>query len=102
METLSADEIRRAVQQALAEDIGSGDVTTLAVVPETALAAATMVAREPLIVAGLAFAEIAFQELSAKLQLRRFVEDGQRVAAAAALLRIAGPARAILTAERVA
>ena len=102
METLSADEIRRAVQQALAEDIGSGDVTTLAVVPETALAAATMVAREPLTVAGLAFAEIAFQELSAKLQLRRFVEDGQRVAAAAALLRIAGPARAILTAERVA
>ena len=46
---LSAAEIRRAVQAALAEDIGSGDATTLATVPETATARAVMRAREPLV-----------------------------------------------------
>ena len=51
---LSADEIRRAVQLALAEDLGAGDVTTLALVPESAAARAMMRAREPLVVAGLA------------------------------------------------
>ena len=52
---LSAAEIRHAVQAALAEDIGSGDATTLAIVPETATAKAVMRAREPLVVAGLEF-----------------------------------------------
>ena len=60
---LSAAEIRRAVQAALAEDIGSGDATTLATVPETATAKAVLRAREPLVVAGLDFAEAAFREL---------------------------------------
>ena len=58
---LSAAEIRQAVQAALAEDIGDGDATTLATVPETATAKAVMHAREPLVVAGLDFAEAAFR-----------------------------------------
>ena len=53
MESISADEIRNHVQSALAEDVGSGDVTTLATVPEVAVAKAFMVAREPMIIAGL-------------------------------------------------
>jgi nicotinate-nucleotide pyrophosphorylase (carboxylating) len=57
---LSATEIRQAVQAALAEDIGSGDATTLATVPEKLTARAAVRAREPLIVAGLLFAEAAF------------------------------------------
>ena len=60
MEGLSAQEIETAVQLALAEDIGSGDVTTLAIIPEGASANAIMRAREPLVIAGLAFAEAAF------------------------------------------
>ena len=60
---LSSDEIRRAVRAALAEDIGSGDVTTLATVPEETTVTALMVAREPLVVAGLDLAEAAFLEL---------------------------------------
>ena len=102
MEPLSAEEIRLAVAAALAEDIGSGDVTTLATVPETALATAVMRAREPLVVAGLALAEAAFRELSPRVQLTRAVQDGQRVAEGKPLLNIAGPARALLGAERVA
>ncbi len=99
---LSAAEIRRAVRAALAEDIGSGDVTTLATVPRTATARAVMRAREPLVVAGLDFAEMAFRELSGAVKIKRLVRDGQRVKAGAALLKISGPARAILSGERVA
>ena len=99
---LSASEIRQAVQNALTEDIGSGDVTTLATVPATAAAQAVMRAREPLVVAGLAFVEAAFTELSTAVKIERSAADGQSVKADEMLLRITGPARAILSAERVA
>jgi nicotinate-nucleotide pyrophosphorylase (carboxylating) len=99
---LSAAEIRQAVQLALAEDIGEGDATTVATVPENLTARAVMRAREPLVVAGLAFAEAAFAELSSTIQTGRLTRDGQRVEAGADLLKISGLARAILSAERVA
>lgn len=99
---MSAEEIRRVVAPALAEDIGSGDVTTLAAVPKAATARAVAVAREPLVVAGLVLAEAAFRELSSAAQITRVTEDGQRLSEGKPLLRIAGPARALLTAERVA
>jgi nicotinate-nucleotide pyrophosphorylase (carboxylating) len=99
---LSAAEIRQAVQAALAEDIGSGDATTLATVPETATARAVMRAREPLVVAGLDFAEAAFRELSAAVKIERLAKDGRRVNGGEILLKISGLARAILSAERVA
>jgi len=102
VEPLSAEEICRAVALALAEDIGSGDVTTLAAVPETAKARAVVRAREPLVVAGLALAEAAFRELSSAVQVTRAVEDSHRVAEDKPLLQVAGPARALLSAERVA
>ncbi len=102
MEQLDSGEIQRAVQAALAEDVGSGDVTTLSTVPETAASTALMRARESLVVAGLDFAEAAFRQLSTELTVLRQAEDGQKVAAGRSLLQIAGPSRAILTAERVA
>ena len=102
MELLNTDEIRRAVQAALAEDIGPGDATTLATVPAEAQAQAVMVAREPITVAGLEFAEAAFHELSPTVRFDQSARDGQSVAAGSNLLRISGPARALLTAERVA
>jgi nicotinate-nucleotide pyrophosphorylase (carboxylating) len=86
----------------LAEDIGSGDVTTLASVPEDAKAAGRIVAREPLIVAGLPLAEAAFAALASDLQIERRLADGSRALPGATLLRLAGSARALLTAERVA
>ena len=99
---LSVLEIRQAVQNALAEDIGSGDATTLATVPETTMAQAVMCAREPLVVAGLAFAEIAFTELSPAVSIERLARDGQPLKAGEVMLRVSGRARTILTAERVA
>jgi nicotinate-nucleotide pyrophosphorylase (carboxylating) len=102
MGLLTDDEIRRAVQLALAEDIGSGDATTLATVPETAAAKAAMQSREPLVVAGLLFAEAAFRELSPAIKINRVAADGQSLKEGQVLLEVAGPARAILTAERTA
>jgi nicotinate-nucleotide pyrophosphorylase (carboxylating) len=99
---LSAEEIRHAVRLALAEDIGGGDATTLATVPANATAQAVMRAREPLVVAGIGFAEAAFRQLSPKIKIKKRSRDGQRIAAGKTLLKISGPARAILTAERVA
>ena len=99
---LSAKEIRRAVQNTLAEDIGSGDATTLAIVSEAATARAVMRAREPLVVAGLDIAKTAFCKLSATVKIECLVPDGRRVVAGENLLRVSGPARAILSAERVA
>ncbi len=102
MQPLDAREIRTAVRAALAEDIGSGDVTSLATVPAGTTFTVVMRAREPLVVAGLAFAEAAFRKLSPAARIQRFARDGQRVKAGAGLLKISGPARAILSAERVA
>ena len=100
---LSSDEIRRAVQAALAEDLGSGDVTTLATVPEEARVTARMVAREPMVVAGLELAAAAFLELCPQAEIERGTADGRRAPAGFALLKIAdAPARAVLSAERVA
>jgi nicotinate-nucleotide pyrophosphorylase (carboxylating) len=99
---LSAAEIRQAVQLALAEDIGGGDVTTLATVPETQTLITIMRTREPLVVAGIQFAEMAFCKLSAKIKVEQLASNGRKIAAGKTLLKISGSARAILTAERVA
>lgn len=99
---LSATEIRAAVKNALAEDVGAGDATTLATVPRDLTARALMRAREPLVVAGTEFAEAAFRQLSSKIKVQRVLRDGQRAKAGEVMLKISGPAAPILTAERVA
>ncbi|MDE3098111.1 MAG: carboxylating nicotinate-nucleotide diphosphorylase [Verrucomicrobiota bacterium] len=95
-------EIRAAVKSALEEDIGGGDVTTLATIPKFFSAMAVMRAREPLVLAGIAFAERAFRELCPAIQIKELARDGRRIAAGGTLLKVCGPARAILGAERVA
>jgi nicotinate-nucleotide pyrophosphorylase (carboxylating) len=102
VEPLPADEIHRAVSAALAEDVGPGDATTLATVPEDKCATARLVARQELIVAGMDFAEAAFRSLSPAIQFIALCPDGRRVAAGMDLARVHGSARALLTAERVA
>jgi nicotinate-nucleotide pyrophosphorylase (carboxylating) len=99
---LIPSEIRAAVKAALAEDIGSGDATTLATVPANAAAKSVLRSRESLVVAGIEFAEIAFRELSRKIKIEKLLCDGERASAGKILLKISGPARAILNAERVA
>lgn len=95
--------IARAVEQALAEDLGTrGDLTTDATVPAHAMAAATFGARREGVIAGLAVAEAAFQAVDPRVVFKAEARDGDRVAAGAVVGRVAGPARALLSGERVA
>ena len=102
MQPLNAAEITRAVKLALAEDLASGDATTRATVPRSAKAIALMRARGTLVVAGIEFAEQAFRALSSSVRVKKTVRDGHCVKPGAVLLKVSGPARAILSAERVA
>ncbi len=90
------------MRAALREDIGGGDVTTLSTVPAELIASAIMVAREPLVICGLEVAEAVFHEVSPAIQIHRAAQDGQRATRGQALLNLRGPARGLLTAERVA
>ncbi|KAB2653971.1 MAG: carboxylating nicotinate-nucleotide diphosphorylase [Verrucomicrobia bacterium] len=102
MPGLDPNDIRAAIVAALREDVGDGDVTTLACIPADARGRVRMNAREPLVLAGLAFAEAAFRAMSTALDVRCLAADGDAVPAGGAVLEIEGPMRPILTAERVA
>jgi len=85
------------VRLALEEDIGSGDVTTRACVPQDQAARGYFLAREPLVAAGLALLEEIYERPVEKCK-----RDGDRCAAGDILARIAAPARLLLERERVA
>jgi nicotinate-nucleotide pyrophosphorylase (carboxylating) len=95
--------IEPLVRAALLEDLGrAGDITTEACVPEGIQATARMVGRMPGIVAGLDLAAMAFHMIEPGLRFTAERTDGTRVAPGQVIAQIAGPARGILTAERVA
>ncbi|MDB5595062.1 MAG: hypothetical protein JWM36_2023 [Hyphomicrobiales bacterium] len=95
--------LETAVRAALDEDLGrAGDITSQATIPAGMQASAVMAARKPGVIAGLALAEAAFRMIDPDLRFEALVEDGTYVEAKTAVARIAGNARAILTAERVA
>ena len=92
-----------AVRAALEEDLGrAGDITTQATIPEGTRASAVMAARKAGTIAGLPLAAAAFRLLDPSLRFDMLVTDGTAVAAGTAVARVAGDARAILAAERVA
>jgi len=96
-----AGDLHNAVQRALAEDIGPGDVTTTATVPEDARARALIYQKAPGVVFGLAVAEETFRQLDPGIRFDPEVAEG-RWREQGPVLRIEGSARAILTGERTA
>ena len=98
----SRSSLERYAREALAEDLGGGDVTTTALVPAATRVGATLVARDAGTLCGLALAREVFLALDPDLRIDALVHDGDRVAAGTALMTIAGAARPILSAERVA
>jgi nicotinate-nucleotide pyrophosphorylase (carboxylating) len=94
-------ELEEIVRRALDEDVGAGDVTSLATVPEDARAVATITQKAPGVLSGLDVAEAAFRALDPGAAIDRLAEEGQWREDGPAL-RIAGSARAILGAERTA
>jgi nicotinate-nucleotide pyrophosphorylase (carboxylating) len=87
---------------AFREDLGHDDVTTRAVVPATARASAKLVAKQPLVVFGLKVFTRTLQHLDETVWFEPQIEDGQPAAAGTVVGVAQGPARAILSGERVA
>lgn len=95
--------VEDAVRAALHEDLGrAGDITSAATISENRKATAKLVARKPGVIAGLACAAEAFRQLDPNVSFQARTRDGERAAARQPLAEIAGDARAILSAERVA
>lgn len=87
--------------RALAEDIGQGDVTA-ALVPTGAMARATLITREPMVLCGAAWLDETFRQLDASISVGWHAADGEELTAGATLCEIHGPARAVLSGERCA
>lgn len=93
--------IAAQVRAALTEDVGSGDLTA-SLIPESAMARAQIIAREPAILCGTAWVEETFSQLSDQIRLNWQTEDGTGIKADQLLCEIEGPSAAILTGERTA
>jgi nicotinate-nucleotide pyrophosphorylase (carboxylating) len=91
------------VRDALLEDIGPGDITTMLCIPAGTTATATVLAKQAGVIAGLAIGKLAFQLLDPNAHWEELVQDGTRVGEGRTPLAVVtGDARALLTAERVA
>ncbi|HLJ60848.1 MAG TPA: carboxylating nicotinate-nucleotide diphosphorylase [bacterium] len=91
-----------AIARALEEDIGSGDVTTNSIVPPDALMRGQIIAKQRGVVAGLDVARAAFQLFDSTISFAAQVAEGTRVTDRDVLAILSGPARSLLTVERVA
>jgi nicotinate-nucleotide pyrophosphorylase (carboxylating) len=96
------DAVGRLIELALDEDVGPGDRTAEACVPDQARGTALIVAKEPLVVSGVSAAARVFRALDGECQLEALLGEGDPADAGAGVLRVRGRLRAILSAERTA
>ncbi len=96
------DSEEQRIQQALAEDIGAGDVTTEFFIPADSRSSGRIFAKEPCIVSGLTVAQRVFAAVDTSVQVTLRCSDGDRLEAGQTVLDLSGPTRGILTAERTA
>jgi len=94
--------LNEIIERALQEDIGTGDLTTLSVVPANIFARCVFLVKEEGVVAGLPVAARVLKRLDPEVEFRHRVKEGARVAAGTVLAEAVGRARAILSGERVA
>lgn len=99
---LSEAQLHRIIEQALEEDLGAGDVTTLSTIPTSTRAEAFFISKDTGVVAGLYVGEYAFRHLDTSLDIEWNVEDGERVVPGTVIGSVKGFAHPILSAERVA
>ncbi|MEW5726491.1 MAG: carboxylating nicotinate-nucleotide diphosphorylase [Pseudomonadota bacterium] len=99
---LDLADARRVIEAALAEDVGPGDITSATVIPEGLRFKGVMQARHAMVVAGLPVAAEVFAMVVPEARFAAKAADGDHVSAGTVLAEIEGPARGLLTAERVA
>ena len=95
--------VEEQVRAALSEDLGrAGDITSQATIAPGMVAEAELNAREDGVVAGLDLAREAFRLMDPTIRFEAFVQDGDKLTPGTVIARVSGPARAVLSAERVA
>jgi nicotinate-nucleotide pyrophosphorylase (carboxylating) len=98
---VAAEDIAASVARALAEDIGSGDVTA-GLIPEQTTAQATVISREAAVLSGRPWFDEVFRQLDGRVQIVWHVQDGDRIHPDQTLCELRGLARPLLTGERTA
>jgi nicotinate-nucleotide pyrophosphorylase (carboxylating) len=94
-------DLPQQVARALAEDVGTGDLTA-ALIPADRLGRASVITREPAIICGIPYAQASFEAIEPRARLEWRVAEGDSIIADQLLVTLEGPARALLTAERTA
>jgi nicotinate-nucleotide pyrophosphorylase (carboxylating) len=94
-------DLRLQVERALAEDLGSGDLTA-ALIPAGRTGRASVIAREPAVLCGIPYADATFAQLDPAVRLDWKAAEGDQVAANQVIFTALGPARALLSGERTA
>jgi nicotinate-nucleotide pyrophosphorylase (carboxylating) len=94
--------INKIIEQALLEDIGTGDITSESIVPSNLKAKGIIKTSEEGVVAGLNITSLVFKKLDSEIIFQEKIKDGTKVARGKVLAEIAGSARTILKGERVA
>jgi nicotinate-nucleotide pyrophosphorylase (carboxylating) len=98
---LTPEALTTFIQTALAEDVGDGDHSALAAIPAEARNRAKLLVKAEGVLAGVALASLIFKQVDAKLTMQVQLEDGARVKHGDVAFTVEGPARSILTAERL-
>jgi nicotinate-nucleotide pyrophosphorylase (carboxylating) len=98
---LTSEALTTFIRTALAEDVGDGDHSALASIPANAHNRAHLLVKAEGVLAGVALAQLIFKEVDASLQMQVLLEDGARVRHGDLAFTVEGPARSILTAERL-
>lgn len=95
------NELNLVIQNAIREDVGPGDFSSLACIPATAMGRAKLLVKENGIIAGVAFAKMIFEFVDPNLQIEIFIEDGTLVQKGDVIFHVSGSSQSILKSERV-
>ena len=94
-------ELELVIANAIREDVGPGDYSSLACIPDFASGKAQLLVKEDGIIAGVAFAKMIFNYVDSDLQIDTFIEDGAKVKKGDVVFHVSGSSQSILKAERV-
>ena len=95
------NELNLIIQNGIREDIGPGDFSSLASIPESAIGRAMLLVKDSGIIAGVAFAKMIFENVDPTLEIETFIQDGTRVKHGDIVFHVSGSSQSILKAERL-
>jgi nicotinate-nucleotide pyrophosphorylase (carboxylating) len=100
-DTQFKNELQLIISNAIREDVGPGDYSSLACIPETAKGKAKLLVKDEGIIAGVAFAKMIFEYVDADLEIETFINDGAPVKRGDVVFHVSGSSQSILKAERL-